>query len=57
MLYDQGSAIDFQVTGVPASLIIGRDGLIKYRTSGFPGPERYLHEMRLRIEALRGEQR
>jgi len=38
---------------VPASLIIGKDGLIKYRTSGFPGPQRYLREMHLRIDALR----
>jgi len=53
VLYDEGSAVDFQVTGIPASLVIGKDGLIKYRTSGFPGPERYLNEMRLRIEALR----
>ncbi|MGD8327920.1 MAG: redoxin domain-containing protein [Acidobacteriota bacterium] len=43
----------FDVTGVPAGFIIGKDGLIRYRSSGFPGPERYLREMRLRIEALR----
>ena len=53
VLYDEGSAVDFQVTGIPASFLIGRDGNIQYRTSGFPGPDQYLREMRLRIEALR----
>lgn len=57
VLYDGGSAIDFQVTGVPTTFLVGKDGLIKYRTSGFPGPERYLGEMRLRIEALLAAQR
>ena len=56
VLYDEGSALDFQVTGIPASFVIGKDGRIRYRTSGFPGPERYLNEMRLRIEALRAGQ-
>jgi len=55
VLHDQGSAVDFHVTGIPASFLIGRNGSVKYRTSGFPGPDRYLHEMRLRIEALRNE--
>ena len=53
VLFDQGSATDFRISGVPASFLIGKDGLIKYRTSGFPGPQPYLHEMRLRIDALR----
>lgn len=53
VLLDEGSAIDFHVTGIPASILIGRDGNIAYRTSGFPGADRYLREMRLRIEALR----
>jgi hypothetical protein len=53
VLFDRGSAADFRISGVPASLIIGKDGLIKYRTSGFPGPQRYLREMHLRIDALR----
>ena len=57
VLYDQASAVDFQVTGIPASFVIGPDGRIKYRTSGFPGPDRYLREMRLRIDALRPEPR
>ena len=57
VLYDQGSAVNFHVTGTPASFVIGKDGLIKYRTSGFPGPERYLNEMGLRIEALLAAQR
>ena len=53
VLFDQGSATDFRISGVPASFLIGKDGLIKYRTSGFPGPQPYLREMRLRIDALR----
>ena len=57
VLYDQGSAVNFHVTGIPASFGIGKNGLSKYRTSGFPGPERYLNEMRLRIEALLAAQR
>jgi tetratricopeptide (TPR) repeat protein len=52
-LMDDGSAARFGVTGVPASLLIGKNGRIEYRTSGFPGPQRYLREMRVRIEALR----
>ena len=57
VLYDEASAADFEVPGVPAGFIIGVDGLIKYRTSGFPGAETYLREMRLRIDALRAQQR
>jgi len=53
VLYDRDSADAFDVSGVPATIVIGADGSIKYRTAGFPGPEPYLHEMRLRIEALR----
>lgn len=53
VLFDQGSATDFGISGVPASFLIGKDGLIKYRTIGFPGPQPYLHEMRLRIDVLR----
>ncbi len=53
VLFDQGSATDFRISGVPASFLIGKDGLIQYRTSGFPGPQPYLHEMHLRIDALR----
>jgi peroxiredoxin len=53
VLFDQGSAADFRISGVPATFLIGKDGLIKYRTSGFPGPQPYLREMHLRIEALR----
>jgi hypothetical protein len=57
VLYDRESAQAFRIRGVPASFVIGKDGLVKYRTSGFPGPDRYLREMRLRIEALRREGR
>ena len=53
VLYDRDSAGAFDISGVPATIVIGADGLIKYRTAGFPGPTPYLHEMRLRIEALR----
>lgn len=53
VLLDQDAAGDFDISGVPATFIVGRDGMIKYRTSGFPGAERYLRYMRLRIEALR----
>ncbi len=55
VLHDQGSAIDYQVTGIPASFLIDRQGRIQFKTSGFPGAEQYLREMRLRIEALRNE--
>ncbi len=53
VLFDQGSAAAFGISGVPASLLIGKDGAVRYQTSGFPGPQRYLREMRLRIESLR----
>ena len=53
VLFDQGSAVDFQVTGIPAHFILVPGGRIQYATSGFPGAERYAEEMRLRIEALR----
>jgi thiol-disulfide isomerase/thioredoxin/Tfp pilus assembly protein PilF len=53
VLHDKGSSIDYKVNGVPTSLVIGPDGNIAYRTTGFPGEEKYLKEMRLRIEALR----
>ena len=53
VLYDEGSATDFGVTGIPAHFILGPEGRIQYATSGFPGAERYNREMRLRIEALR----
>ncbi len=53
VLLDDGAADDFGIYGVPASLLVGGDGRIKYRTFGFPGPQRYLREMRVRIEALR----
>lgn len=53
VLFDQESAADFRISGVPASFLIGKDGLIKYRTTGFPGPQLYLREMHLRIDALR----
>jgi thiol-disulfide isomerase/thioredoxin len=51
--HDPTVADTFGVTGVPAGFIIDKDGVVRYRSSGFPGPERYLREMHLRIEALR----
>lgn len=53
VLFDEGSATDFGVTGIPAHYLLGPDGRIQYASSGFPGAERYEREMRLRIEALR----
>ncbi len=53
VLYDEGSATDFGVNGIPAHYILGPNGRIQYASSGFPGAERYDREMRLRIEALR----
>lgn len=54
VLFDEGSATDFKVNGIPAHFILGPEGRIQYATSGFPGAERYNEEMRLRIDALRG---
>lgn len=54
VLYDEGSATDFHVTGIPQHFVIGPTGLIQYRDAGgFPGPERYAREMKWRIEELR----
>ena len=53
VLFDEGSATDFHVTGIPAHFILGPEGRIQYATSGFPGAERYNEEMRWRIDALR----
>ena len=53
VLFDEGSATDFHVTGIPAHFIIGPEGRIQYATSGFPGAEKYNEEMRWRIDALR----
>ncbi len=53
VLFDEGSATDFHVVGIPAHFILGPEGRIQYATSGFPGAERYNEEMRWRIEALR----
>lgn len=55
VLYDRGSATDYHVSAIPASFLIGRDGRIQYRTNGFAGADRYVKEMRLRIESLRVE--
>ena len=55
VLFDEGSATDFHVLGIPAHFILGPEGRIQYATSGFPGAERYNEEMRWRIEALRTE--
>ena len=55
VLFDEGSATDFHVLGIPAHFILGPEGRIQYTTSGFPGAERYNEEMRWRIEALRTE--
>lgn len=51
-LFDEGSATDFNVTGIPATIVIGPAGRIQYRSGGFPGKERYDREMRWRIEEL-----
>ena len=53
VLFDEGSATDFHVTGIPAHFVLGPEGRIQYATSGFSDPERYNREMRLFIEALR----
>ena len=53
VLFDEGSATDFHVVGIPYHFILGPEGRIQYATSGFPGAERYNEEMRWRIEALR----
>ena len=56
VLFDEGSATDFHVTGIPAHFILGPEGRIQYFASGFPGAEHYNKEMRWRIEALRETQ-
>ena len=53
VLFDEGSATDFGVNGVPAHFILGPEGRIQYATFGFSGAERYTEEMTLRIGALR----
>lgn len=53
VLFDEGSATDFHVTGVPSHFIIGPDGRTRYRASGSPGEARYAREIRWRIEASR----
>lgn len=51
-LFDEGSATDFNITGIPATIVIGPEGRIQYRAGGFPGKERYEREMRWRIDEL-----
>lgn len=53
VLFNEGTNTDYQVVGIPTHFILGPGGRIRYATTGFPGPERYAQEMRLRIEALR----
>ncbi len=55
VLYDKGASIDYKVLGIPTTYLIGPDGNIAYRTVGFSGAEKYMKEMRLRIEALRAK--
>ena len=55
VLHDQGSSIDYKVTGIPVTFMIAPDGKIAYRTVGFNGEAKYLKEMRTRIEALRAK--
>ncbi len=54
-VYDNGAASDFGIEEIPATILIDKAGRIQYRTVGFPGQERYLREMRLRINALTGD--
>lgn len=53
--FDNGAASDFSIEEIPATVVLDKDGKIQYRTVGFPGEERYLREMRLRIDALTGD--
>ena len=53
VLFDKGSEVDFRVNGLPTHIILGPEGRIQYKSSGFPGAERYTKEMHWRIEALR----
>ena len=39
VLYDEGSATDFHVTGIPIHFVLGPEGRIQYRDTGFPGPD------------------
>ena len=52
VLQDRGSAVDYNVTGIPTTIFVGRKGRIQYREVGFAGSGIYLDMMRLRIEAL-----
>ncbi len=54
-VYDNGAASDFGIEEIPATVLIDKSGKIQYRTVGFPGQDRYLREMRLRIDALAGD--
>ncbi len=56
VLFDEGSATDFNISGIPAHFIVGSEGRIQYKTQGFPGAEQYNEEMRARIEALRARE-
>ena len=51
-LFDEGSATDFNITGIPATIVIGPEGRIQYRAGGFPGQERYAREMGWRLDEL-----
>ena len=51
-LYDNGAALDYNVTGIPTTVIVGREGRVQYRDVGFAGAEIYLELMRLRISSL-----
>ncbi len=53
VLFDRGSATDYQVVGVPEHVFVGREGHIQYRSSGFSDAERYVVEMKRLIEELR----
>ena len=53
VLQDRGSAVDYNVTGIPTTIFIGKEGRIQYREVGFAGSGIYLDMMRLRIDALR----
>jgi tetratricopeptide (TPR) repeat protein len=55
VLHDKESSIAYQVNGTPTALVIGPDGKLVYRAVGFTGPEKWIREMRLRIEALRAK--
>ncbi|MDA8020784.1 MAG: TlpA family protein disulfide reductase [Thermoanaerobaculia bacterium] len=49
---DAGAGIQFGVTGIPTTFVIGPRGRIQYRLVGFSGEKAYTSSMKKRIERV-----